>query len=166
MDMVIPKLPQLLTTLVGFLLAIWILKKYAWGPILDLLDARRDKIRSDFAEAEKALNEAEELKGDFEDKLSDIKVIERERVQEAVKRGEGIADSIVVEARGQADVTRKKAESDLAIEAEKAQLALRDTVVAMAIGAAEKVIRERLDDEKHRRLIQDYIDHLGELPHA
>jgi len=157
---------QILTNIIGFLLVVWILKKYAWGPILDLLDARREKIRSDFADAEKALGEAEELKGEFADKLGDIKVIERERVQEAVKRGESVAEGIVSEARNQADVTRKKAESDMAIEAEKAQIALRDTVVTMAIGAAEKMIQERLDDAKHRKLIEDYIDNLGETPHA
>ena len=157
---------QILTTVIGFLLVVWVLKKYAWGPILDLLDARREKIRSDFADAEKALGEAEDLKGEFETKLSDIKVIERERVQEAVKRGEYIAEGIIGEARSQADATRNKAESDINIEAEKAQLALRDTVVAMALGAAEKVIQERLDDKKHRQLIQDYIDQLGEIPHA
>ncbi len=157
---------QILTTVIGFLLVVWVLKKYAWGPILDLLDARREKIRSDFADAERALGEAEGLKGEFETKLSDIKVIERERVQDAVKRGEHIAEGIVSEARSQADATRKKAESDINIEAEKAQLALRDTVVAMAIGAAEKVIQERLDDAKHRQLIQKYIEQLGEMPHA
>jgi len=157
---------QILTTIIGFLLVVWVLKKYAWGPILDLLDARREKIRNDFADAEKALGDAESLKSEFEVKLSDIKVIERERVQEAVKRGEHIAEGIVSEARTSAESTRKKAESDIAIESDKAQIALRDTVVAMAIGAAEKVISERLDDQKHRQLIQDYIDHLGDMPHA
>jgi F-type H+-transporting ATPase subunit b len=140
---------QVLTNIVGFLLVVWVLKKYAWGPILDLLDARREKIRGEFAA-----------------KLGDIKTIEREKVQEAVKRGESIADGIVGEARRNADGLREKAQFDISVEAEKAQLALRDTVVSMAIGAAEKVIHERLDDEKHRHLIRDYIDKLGELPHA
>jgi F-type H+-transporting ATPase subunit b len=157
---------QVLTTIVGFLLVVWVLRKYAWGPILDLLDARRDKIRADFAEAQQALDDAEQLKGDFATKLSDIKVIERERVQEAVSRGENLAEGIVSEARRQADTTRQKADADLAIEADKAQVALRDSVVEMAIGAAEKVIGERLDDAKHRQLIQEYIENLGEMPNA
>jgi F-type H+-transporting ATPase subunit b len=166
MEMVLPKIPQLLTTAIGFLLLVWILKKYAWGPILDLLDARREKIKKDFAEAERALGEAEQMKGDFQAKLGDIKVIEREKVQEAVKRGEAVAEGIVSEARNQADTLRHKAEQDIDIEAGKAQIALRDSVVALAIGAAEKVIGERLDDAKHRQLIQEYIDNLGEMPNA
>ena len=157
---------QIATTLVGFVIVVLILRKFAWGPVLDMLDARREKIKSDFDAAEQNLQEAEQLKGDFESKLGDIKVIEREKIQEAGKRGEELADGIVTDARSQADTTRQKAEADLDIEAQKARVELRDSVVNMAVGAAEKVIGERLDDQKHRQLIQEYIDNLGELPNA
>jgi len=166
MEMVLPKIPQLLTTVVGFLLLVLLMRKYAWGPILDLLDERRKKVEDDYSAAERNLSDAEELKRDFESKLTDIKAIEREKVQEAVKRGEEIADGIVGKARSSADETKAKAAQDIDLEAHKAQLELRDTTVAMAIGAAEKVIGERLDDELHRKLINDYIDTLGESPNA
>ena len=61
--------PQVVTNIIGFLLVVWVLKRFAWGPILELLDARREKIRGDFAEAEKALSDAEGLKGEFAAKL-------------------------------------------------------------------------------------------------
>lgn len=166
MDMVMPKLPQLLTTAVGFLLFVWVLAKFAWGPILNLLDERRAKIETDYAKAEKNLAESETLRGEFELKLADIKVIERERIQEGVKRGEQLGEGIVAKARQSADETRAKAERDIDLEAHKAQIQLRDTVVTMAIGAAEKVIGERLDDQLHRKLIQEYIDRLGDVPNA
>ncbi len=166
MDMVMPKLPQLLTTAVGFLLFVWVLAKFAWGPILNLLDQRREKIESDFKAAESNLAESEQLKHEFELKLSDIKVIEREKVQEAVKKGEQLSESIVTKARHQAEEVKHKAEQDIDMELHKAQLELRDSVVDMAIGAAEKVIGERLDDELHRKLILQYIEQVGEQPHA
>jgi F-type H+-transporting ATPase subunit b len=161
MEFVTPNITNLLTTAVGFLLFVWVLAKFAWGPILDMLDKRRDTIEKDYAAAEKNLSDAEQLKGEFELKLADIKVIERERVQEAVTRGEGLAEGIVEKARTSADETRHKVEQDLELEAQKAQIELRDSVVTMAIGAAEKVIGERLDDDLHRKLINDYIDNLG-----
>jgi F-type H+-transporting ATPase subunit b len=161
MEMVMPKLPQLLTTALGFIFFVWILGKFAWGPILDLLDERRGKIDGDYTAAEKNLAESETLKGEFELKLADIKVIQREMVQEAVKRGEDIADGIEKKARSGADDTRQKAAQDIELATQKAQIELRDDVVAMAIGAAEKVIDERLDDNLHRKLITDYIDQLG-----
>lgn len=166
MDMVMPKLPQLLTTAVGFLLFVWVLAKFAWGPILNLLDQRREKIESDFKAAESNLAESEQLKHEFELKLSDIKVIEREKVQEAVRKGEEIGESIVTKARAQAEEAKRKAEQDIDMDLHKAQLELRDSVVDMAIGAAEKVIGERLDDDLHRKLIIQYIEQVGEQPHA
>ena len=156
-----PNIPQLLTTAVGFLILVWIMKKFAWGPILDMLDARRDKIENDYAAAEKELSEAETLKADFEGKLGEIAVIQREKVQEAVKKGEELRDGIVTKARSDMDEAREKGMQALEIEAQKAELQLRDDVAELAIGAAEKLIGERLDEAKHRQLIQQYIDELG-----
>ncbi len=161
-----PNVPQLLTTVIGFLVLVWILRKFAWGPILDLIDQRREKIERDYRSAEQELQQASTLKGDFETKLSEIKVIERERVQEAVKRGEELAGGIVAKAQTEVAQSKAKGVQDLAIEAEKAQERLRDTVVALAIGAAEKLIGERLDQPKHHELIKRYIDEIGEQPHA
>jgi len=166
MEFVTPNITNLLTTAVGFLIFVWVLAKFAWGPILNLLDERRNKIEKDYAAAEKNLAEAEQLKGEFELKLTDIKVIEREKVQEAVKRGEQQGEGIVARARQSAEETKVKAAQDIELETHKAQIELRDSVVAMAIGAAEKIIGERLDDDLHRKLILEYIDQLGEQPHA
>jgi F-type H+-transporting ATPase subunit b len=157
MEFVTPNVTNLITTAVGFLLFVWVLAKFAWGPILDLLDQRRDTIADDYAKAEQNLADAESLKGEFELKLQDIKVIEREKVQEAVKRGEGLADGIVTRANVAAADKAAKAEQDIELETHKAQLELRDSVVAMALGAAEKVIGEKLDEGLHRKLIEDYI---------
>ena len=161
MEMVMPKLPQLLTTAVGFIFFVVILGKFAWGPILNVLDERRGKVEDDYAAAEKNLADAEQLKGEFASKLADIKAIEREKVQEAVKRGEELADGLVTKARTSAEETRTKAAQDIELETHKAQIELRDSVVSMAIGAAEKVIGERMDDNLHRKLISDYIDNLN-----
>ena len=160
MEMVMPKLPQLLTTALGFIFFVWILGKFAWGPILDLLDERRGKIDGDYTAAEANLAESEKLRVEFESKLTDIKAIEREKVQEAVKRGEDIAGGIESKARDHAEETRRKSEQDIELDTQKAQIQLRDSVVAMAIGAAEKVVDERLDDDLHRKLITEYIDNL------
>ncbi|MBC8426404.1 F0F1 ATP synthase subunit B [bacterium] len=159
-------IPVVLTNIAGFVIVVWILAKFAWGPILDMLDARRDKIAGDFAEAEQARGDAESLRGDFESKLGEIKAIEREKVQEAVARGEEIADRLKGEAQAKAETTLDKARQDIDVETQKAQLSLRDDVVNLALTSAEKLVNQKLDDETHRRLIREYIDELGEMPNA
>jgi len=159
-------IPVVLTNIAGFVIVVWILAKFAWGPILDMLDARRDKIAGDFAEAEQARGDAESLRGDFESKLGEIKAIEREKVQEAVVRGEEIADRLKGEAQAKAETALDKARQDIDVETQKAQLSLRDDVVNLALSSAEKLVNQKLDDDTHRRLISEYIDELGEMPNA
>lgn len=148
------------TNVIGFVIVVLVLRKFAWGPILGMLDARREKIGTDFAEAETARGDAERIRTDLEAQLVDIKVIERERVQEAVKKGEEIADRLTTEAKTKATATLEKAEHDIGVESQKAQMQLRDQVVDLAIRSSEKLIRTKLDDETHRKLIRDYIDGL------
>jgi len=159
-------IPVVLTNIAGFVIVVWILAKFAWGPILDMLDARRDKIADDFAQAEQAREEGEQFRGDFETKLGEIKVLEREKVQEAVTRGEEIVDRIKGEAHAKAESTLHKARQDIVVETQKAHLSLRDDVVNLALSSAEKLVNQKLDDETHRRLIREYIDELGEMPNA
>ena len=156
----------ILTNIIGFVIVVWVLAKFAWKPILDLLDARRARIRDDFAKAETARTEAQTLRGEFESKIGDIKAIERERVQEAVKRGEEIAERIRAEARDKADATLDRGRQDIDVEAHKAQVVLRDEVVTLAVASTEMLLNTKLDPETHRRLVREYIDRLGEMPHA
>ncbi len=154
------------TNIIGFTIVVLVLRKFAWGPMLDMLDARRDKISTDYAEAETARTDAEKIRTDLETQLAEIKSLERERVQEAVKKGEEIATRVQDEAKAKAAATLEKAEHDIGVESQKAQMQLRDQVVDLAIKSSEKLIRTKLDDETHRKLIMDYIDDLGEMPNA
>ncbi len=152
----------LVTNILAFILLLLILRKFAWGPILKMLDDRRDKVQGDYATAKAKVDEAEGLRQGFEDKLDDIKGLERERVQEAVKRGESIAASLERAARDKAEDIREKGHADLDRDVATARLELRETVVSMTITAAEKLVKEKLDDAKHRQLIEDFISGLGD----
>lgn len=152
----------LATNIVAFLIFFWVLKKYAWGPLLAMLDARRDKIQADFDAAEAELQSAETLRAEFDAKMAEIKEIQREKVQEAVKMGEGIAANLEQKARDEASQYTEKAEADLEHEVRAARMDLRKSTVDMAIQAAEMVVKESLDDQKHRQLVEDFITRLGE----
>jgi len=152
----------LATNIVAFLIFFFVLKKYAWGPLLAMLDARRDKIQADFDAADTELKSAEALRAEFDAKMVEIKEIQREKVQEGVKMGEGIAADLEKNARVKVAQYTEKAEADLDREVRAARMDLRETTVDMAIHAAEMVVKEKLDDQKHRQLIEDFITRLGE----
>jgi len=153
----------LLTNIVAFLIFVFVLSRVAWGPLMGVLDARKDKIRGDYQAAQAKVDEAEDLRREFEDKLAAIQSMERERVHEAVKRGEELAKTMESEARNKAAGILSRAEADLARDVAEARIELRAQVVGMAIGAAEMLVRENLNDAKHRQLVENFIQGLGDI---
>jgi F-type H+-transporting ATPase subunit b len=149
---------ELITQALGFLIVVWLLKKYAWSGLLEFIEKRRELIASEFDNIEKSKADAEALKARFDQELADIEQTRRERIQEAVNEASQHAAEIKEEARGDAVELREKAERDITLEMDKANAVLRDRMTSAVITISEKVIRERLDDEKHRELINRFLD--------
>ena len=146
-----------ITQLVAFLIVLWVLRKYAWGKLLGLIDERRDRIASEFEEIEKGKEGVETLKAKFEKELADIDTTARARIQEAVSEANDLAASIKEEARKETVALRVKTNQDIEMDLDKANVALRDRMVGAVITATEKLIRERLDSDKHKKLIADFL---------
>ncbi len=66
---------KMLTHAVGFIIFFWVMKKFAWGPLLNLLDERRQKIADSFKEIDDKGAATDKLKGEYEDKLKNIWLI-------------------------------------------------------------------------------------------
>jgi F-type H+-transporting ATPase subunit b len=147
-------------TIVAFLITLFVLKRYAFGPIQRTIDERRQRIEQSIHEAEEARNEARRL-------------LEEHRALIGQARGQ--AEEILVEARKVADAQRERVRTETEadrqrrleetrrqIEAEthRALEQIRSEVAELTLIAATKVTRKSLDDDDHRRLIEEAI---GEL---
>ena len=152
---------QVLSQAVAFLLFFWILKKYAWGPILGLIDERNRKIEEGFGRAEAAEKQSAELKQQYEERLRAVEAEARERIQQAVAEGRQTAQEIQEQARRESEKlmarTREMAETEIA----KARIELKEDVEKYTLAAAEKLIHERLDEASHRRLVDEFITELS-----
>ncbi len=151
---------QLLTHLVGFVITVWILKRYAWGPLLAIMEERRNKIKQEFDDIEVEKTKVSELTAEYVAKLKDIDAERRVKLVEGVNEGKKIAKEIEAEARVDALSTSEKAQAELERDVAKAKVQLKNDMVAMTITAAEKIINEKLDDPKHRELIGNFIDNV------
>lgn len=151
---------QILTHAVGFLLALWVLKKFAWKPLLSLMEERRNKIVEEFKEIDNEKAKVAEMTAEYEAKLRDIENERRAKLVEAMDEGKKLAAEIKANAQNEVKDLHTKAKADLERDVEKAKVQLRDEMVAITMTAAEKVIREKLDDAKHRDLISKYIEEL------
>lgn len=147
-----------ITQLVAFLVVLWILRKYAWGKLLGLLEARREHIASEFESIEKGKADVDAMKDRYDKELADIDTTARARIQEAVSEANDLAASIKEDARKESVSLRVKTNEDIERDLDKANVELRDRMVNAVITVSERLIKERLDSEKHKQLISDFLD--------
>lgn len=149
---------QIVTQIIGFVIAVLILRRFAWGPILRLLDERRRVIAGRFDEADAARAGADQARARYETQLREIEAEARRKIQEAIHDGQQIANQIKEEARLQSHETVVRAREEAERERAKARILLRDDIVAMSLRTTEKVVGEKLDPAGHRRLIDEFIE--------
>lgn len=159
----IPKWQTLVTQMAGFILVVLVFWKYLWGPILGIIDQRRNEVEKTYSDAEEDRKAAEDLKADYEKHLANVDAEVRAKITEAAKEGQALREEIVTEARQKADEMRARAEEQIEREKDKAVLEIKTRVADLAVGAAQKLIDERLDDQKHRELVEKYVNGLTEV---
>ena len=159
MDLVTPEFGLIFWTLITFLALLFILKKFAWKPILSAVSEREQGIRDALASAVEARKEMENLQADNERILKEARV-EREAM---LKEARELKNKMIDDARQDAKLEASKliTQAQAAIEAEKkATIAdLRSQVAKISISIAEKVVREELSNtERQEKLVESMLD--------
>jgi F-type H+-transporting ATPase subunit b len=147
-------------TFLTFAVLLWILKRFAWKPLLTSLEKREEHIRSDMQRAEHAREESEKLLDEHKKMMTHSELEARKIMEEARKTAEKIRGDIVAAAEEQARQMTAQAKSEIQREKSTAMAQLRNEVADLAIQAAEKILSERLDDERNRRLVDEFISGL------
>lgn len=151
------------TQILGFLVLLWALNKWALGPLLGVLEARRAKIAGEFAAAERAMAEANQQKSHFEQELRGIEAKARQRLTEAVAEGQKVAGEIRHQAQAEAAQRLERAQDDIARENEKAKERIKQQIIDLALLSAEKILRQKLDGPAQRRMAGEFIDEVEAL---
>jgi F-type H+-transporting ATPase subunit b len=148
---------QVLTHLVGFLIAFFILKKFAWGPVLQMLDDRRQKISDEFADIETQKQQTEALLREYDERLRKIEDEARARINEAVAEGQKVAAEIKADAQENARRTTERAKSELDRDIARARAQLKQDMVTMTLGATERLLHEKFDESANRKMIERFL---------
>src|SRR5215831_4833826 len=154
-----PKL--VITQILGFLLMVWVLGRFAWKPMLAALEARRQKIAGEFAEAERRQATADETKARYELELRGVDAQARQKLQEAVAEGQRVASEIQTQAQADAQARLEKSREEIEREREEARTRFKEQTITLAIRTAEKILQSKLDDPAQRKLAAAFIDEVG-----
>ena len=151
----------ILIQLVGFLIMVFILVKFAFGPIFGLLQQRQDTIRHDLDEAESRRLEMERLQREYEARLAQIEDEARDKIQAAVRDAQAARDEIIARAHAESQAIARRGTEDIQRERDKAMAEMRNQIAELAIMAAGRVVRQSLDGQSHARLIDEVIAGFG-----
>jgi F-type H+-transporting ATPase subunit b len=144
-------------TIVLFLLTLFILRRYVFGPLAAALEKRRTQIQQSIEEAESTRDEAVKLLEQYQAQLAEARR-EADQLRERARReGESQRAEIVGAAEAQRERVLKDTEEQVEAQSRQAMSGLRDDVVGLALAAAEKVTGKTLTEDDHRRLIEDAI---------
>ncbi len=154
-------LQQIISQSLSFLLLLWVLRRFAWRPLLSLLDARRATIEQDLRQAALQKADVERLTAQLNQRLAAIDEEARAKIQQAVLEGRRIGMEIQEEARAQAQGILAKSRETIELELAKAKVSLRDEMADMAMETVERLLKHKLDPETDRRLVTGILDELG-----
>src|SRR4051812_31553803 len=158
--LVSPDVGLMIWTLVAFLVAFFVLRKWAWPAITEALDKRQHAIEESIETAERARTEAATLLDEYRARLREARAQSEEIIARARKAGEVHERETVEQARTKREELLEQTRRDIEAETRRAIQEIRAEVADLTILATEKVTRRTLDGDDQRRLVEEA---LGEL---
>ena len=128
------------------------------APLGEAIHARNSNLEHTFAEAETLRAEMHKMRSDYEAKLAQTEADARAQIQAEVKKAQELRAGIMAEATANADTLVKQAQDEISAEKAKALTEIRTYVVDLTMQATSKVIGENMDNDRNRKLVQDFID--------
>lgn len=147
--------------LVTFVIFLILLRVFAWGPIMDALEKREIRIQESLDAAEKAKAEAEQISQKNEKALKDAEAKAQQIRKDAIEEAEMLRNERIEKAKKEANEQLEQAKRSIEQEKKQALNELRDEVADLAIKAANTILDQELDEQKNRKLVDNYIKGLS-----
>lgn len=152
-------------TLAIFLLVVIILGKFAWGPVLALLQEREKFIHKSLADAKRDREEAEARLREYAAKIQTARAEAGAIVEEARRDAERLREDLKQRARTEADTMVQNAERQISLQTQRAIQEIRREAVDLSVAIASKIIQRNLTKEDNQRLIDEAIRQVGSGGH-
>ena len=150
-----------LVSIVNFLVLLYVLRAFMWGPIARTLDSRAAKIREGLQMAEEAKAERQRMQTEVERLLTDARREAAATAERITTAAETAAGEIREQARGEADRIREKGRADAQQLHDQALAQLRSEVASMVVLATGRILGREIDAAKHRELIEQSLADAG-----
>ncbi|MEK7681312.1 MAG: F0F1 ATP synthase subunit B [Chloroflexota bacterium] len=156
-------LTGLIAQVINFLLLLFILSAVAYKPVIKMLDERSRRIKESMENAERIKQEAARSEQEVKKRLDEARQEAQSLVNKAIQAGERLRSEEHERARKEADEIVDRARAEIHRERDAAIEQVRRQFADLAVVAAEKIIRIRLDKEAHKGLINEVLEESARL---
>ncbi|WP_010531584.1 F0F1 ATP synthase subunit B [Lentibacillus jeotgali] len=153
---------DMLTQLFFFIVLILLVRKFAWGPLMGVMQQREEYVTGEIEAAEKSRAEAEKAREEAAEQLKQTKQEAQQIIEDAKSAGAKQEQDIIESARLEADRIKESAQEEIENEKEKAIQTLQDKVASLSVLIASKVIEKEISAQDQEELINQYIKEAGE----
>jgi F-type H+-transporting ATPase subunit b len=147
-------------TIVTFIVLLIVLKKVAWKPILTALDQRESAIRESLEKAEKAKEEAQKVLDENQANLSKAEEESKKIIEQSRAYAEKLKNQMLQESKQQAQKIVADASEEIERKKEAAFNDLKNQIAEIAVQAAEKILKENVNKEVNKKIVNDYISEI------
>ena len=150
-------LPGLVAQLINFLILLIVLKLFLFGPIMRMLDQRKQRIEEGLVKSEEAATQAAASEQQSQQVLAEARAEAQRLLAGATESAAQLRTELEEQARADSERTRADAQASIQAERDQAIQALRTEFADLTITAAERVVGQSLDRDAHQRLIDDVL---------
>jgi len=144
-----------------FVVLLFILGRYAWKPVLKMLDTREESIKQSIEKAEESRREAGRILEENRKNLARAEEVAQKVIREARELAEKIRLESVSKATSEGNKLIDKAREEIERDKQLAITQLHGLVAELAVKAAEKILNEAIDEAKQKKLVENFINSLG-----
>ncbi|HEX2221587.1 MAG TPA: F0F1 ATP synthase subunit B [Candidatus Limnocylindria bacterium] len=148
---------KLLFQVVNFLLLLWLLNRFLFRRVLSALDERQARIAKGLEDAEAAARDRELARAERERAITEARREAQDLVARATKMAQDTRNELVTAAREEADKLTARAREEINAEKERAVTELRAQVADLALEAAARLVRQQMDGQTQRRLVEEFL---------
>lgn len=148
----------LIAQILNFLVLVFVLAKFAYKPVVKIMDERKNKIASDLEAAEKAKTDAEVVKAEYAAKLAEAKQEAQAIIDAARKTAQAAHDKIMADTKAEQDQVVATAKEAIAMEKKKAMDDIRVQVINLSMIAASKIVEQKLGSEEDKQMAGKIVD--------
>lgn len=145
----------LIAQMAAFIIMIWLVNKFMWGPVSGLLEARQKRIADGLAAGEKGKHEQELAEKRAKETLKESKSQAADIIAQAQKRASELVEEAKDTARGEADRIVAAANAEIETEINQAKEHMRAQVSELVMIAAGQVLKREIDAKAHEQIIKD-----------